>query len=264
MSSNQKERNTKTNQSAEKVMTIIEALASAGGPIKLFDLAKVLHMNVSTLFRFLATLEDTGYISQDDETQKYYLTYKILTVANKIQVKNGIREMAKPYMLRLSEIFNEAVCLGVEQNKSVVYIDVLDNPRGMIGSMQRIGSNAPMHCTGMGKLLLLNYTDAQIDEMIAAKGLPVFTENTIDTKEKLLKELELTSKIGYAFDNEECEFGAKCLAAPVRDYTGKVIAAISVTGPIFRMGEDDLAGKIPYLLETTRKLSIKMGFTSAI
>ena len=130
----------------------------------------------------------------------------------------------------------------------------------MIKTMQRIGNRAPMHCTGVGKLLLLNHKESYIDKMIEKKGLQKFTDNTITTKRELLKELETVRKQGYAFDNEECEIGARCISLPVRDFSGKVVAGISVTGPIFRMDEIINEKNIEYLKQVALEASRKLGY----
>ena len=143
---------------------------------------------------------------------------------------------------------------------NVVYIEVVPGPDQMIRTMQRIGNLAPMHCTGVGKLLLLNHKESYIDKMIEKKGLQKFTDNTITTKRELLKELETVRKQGYAFDNEECEIGARCISLPVRDFSGKVVAGISVTGPIFRMDEIINEKNIEYLKQVALEASRKQGY----
>ena len=142
----------------------------------------------------------------------------------------------------------------------MVYIEVVPGPDQMIRTMQRIGNLAPMHCTGVGKLLLLNHKESYIDKMIEKKGLQKFTDNTITTKRALLKELETVKKQGYAFDNEECEIGARCISLPVRDFSGKVVAGISVTGPVFRMDEIINEKNIEYLKQVALEASRKLGY----
>ena len=96
--------------------------------------------------------------------------------------------------------------------------------------------------------------------MIEKKGLQKFTDNTITTKRALLKELETVKKQGYAFDNEECEIGARCISLPVRDFSGKVVAGISVTGPVFRMDEIINEKNIEYLKQVALEASRKLGY----
>lgn len=254
------ERLSKTNQSTEKVLSIIELLSKNKEPMRIQDIAKELKINASTVVRFLTTLMKCGYVSQDDLTSRYYLTYKICSIAYRVNSQLRLREIIHPYLQELSRIFNESVCLAIEQEMSVVYIDVVEGPDQMLRTMQRIGNVAPLHCTGVGKLLLLNYDSNKIDRMIAEKGMQKFTKNTIVNKLDLTMELQKVRLADYAYDNEECEIGARCIAVPIRDFTGNIIAAVSVTGPIFRMEDRRLQSNMPTLLNTAKTISHKLGY----
>jgi IclR family KDG regulon transcriptional repressor len=118
-----------------------------------------------------------------------------------------------------------------------------------------------MHSTGVGKLLLLNYTPAQLEEFVRKKGLEMLTQNTITTYGDLLEELKTVREQGYAMDNEECEDGARCIAAPIKDYTGKIIAGISISGPINRITLKRIKPLKDILLEISSKISEKFGYT---
>lgn len=255
-----KEKASKKNQSVEKAFSIIEYLADKEGPQRLQDIAHDLGMNSSTVIRFLSTLQGCGYVDQDRDTLKYYLTYKICSIANKVSSNVELQGTLRPFAKEIASTLRESVCLAIEQDMNVVYIEVVPGPDQMIKTMQRIGNLAPMHCTGVGKLLLLNHKENYIDKMIERKGLQRFTENTITTKRALLKELEQVKKQEYAFDNEECEIGARCISLPVRDFSGNVVAGISVTGPVFRMNELINEKNIAYLKQVALEASRKLGY----
>ena len=246
------------NQSAEKTMRIIEFLAESGHSMRLIDIAGNLDLNTSTTLRFINTLTALGYIEQEPSSSKYYLTYKLCSISNKIYSKTSLRDIASPYLKDLAKKAGESVCLAIEQSGQVVYIDVADGPDQMIKGMQRIGNIAPMHCTGIGKLLLLNYTEAELDELIDRKGLTRYTDNTIVSKDKLLEELEKARETGYAFDNEECEIGARCIAFPIYDFTHKIIAGFSITGPVNRISEDFIKAHIPMMKSISAEISGKL------
>ena len=255
-----KEKASKKNQSVEKAFAIIEYLSTKQGPQRLQDIANDLDMNSSTVIRFLSTLQGCGYVDQERETLKYYLTYKICFIANKVSSNIELRDVLRPYVREIAGALKESVCLAVEQDMNVVYIEVVPGPDQMIKTMQRIGNQAPLHCTGVGKLLLLNHSEGFIDKMIEKKGLPKFTDYTIVTKQLLLRELEAVRRLDYAFDNEECEIGARCISLPIRDFTGKVVAGISVTGPSFRMDEIINPDNIDYLKKIALEASRKLGY----
>ena len=117
-----------------------------------------------------------------------------------------------------------------------------------------------MHCTGNGKLCLLNYSEEQLDRLICQRGLPRFTEYTLTTKEALMERLEEIRKVGYACDEEECEIGMRCLAYPIRDYTRRIIGGISITGPSSRLNSEVLMNKAHYLQTAAEEISSKLGY----
>ncbi len=247
------------NQSAEKTIRIIEYLAENNHPMRLIDIANNLDLNASTTLRFINTLVLLGYIEQEQTSSKYFLTYRICSISNKIYSTTSLRDIVNPYLKDLAKKVGESVCLAIEQSKQVVYIDVADGQDQMVKGMQRIGNIAPLHCTGIGKLLLLNYTETELDDLIQQKGLIAYTNNTIMTKKQLMEELETVRAQGYAFDNEECEIGARCIAFPIYDFTKKIIAGFSITGPINRITDAFIMEHIPLLthisVEISRKLS---------
>lgn len=256
-----KEKLTIKNKSAVKALDVIEFIASNNNePMRLQDIASGLSMNVSTVLRFLTALNECGYVQQDPDTLRYNLTFKICSISNKVSSNLRLYDIALPVMKRISAKMNESVCLAIEQDMSVVYIGIVNGPDQMLRTMNRIGNRAPLHCTGVGKLLLLNHSEEYIDKLISTKGLTVFTTNTISTKKALINELEKVRRQGHAYDNEECEIGARCIAVPIYDYTQKIIACISVTGTIFRMTDEKLNENLDFLMDEARKLSVKLGY----
>lgn len=247
------------NQSAEKVMATLEFLANTNEPMRLVDISKGLHMNASTTLRFINTLVLLGYIAQEESSSKYFLTYKLCSISNKIYTNSSIREIVSPYLKRLANQIQESACLAIEQNKQVVYIDVAEGPNQMVQSMNRIGNIAPLHSTGIGKILLLNYSEKEIDQLILEKGLVKLTENTIVDKASLLNELCLIKDRGYAFDNEECEIGARCISFPIYDFTNKIVAGFSITGPTHRLCDSFIENHLPLLKQTSIEISKKLG-----
>ena len=228
------------NQSTEKALAILEVLAASAEPMRLRDLSSALGMNPSTVSRFLTSLQKCGYVDQEAESQRYFPTYKICRLAHQIGMHNQIQSITHPYLVRLSEKYGEALCVSVERNMMMVYVDVASGPAQTLMSLQRIGNVSPMHCTGNGKLLLLNYSAEMLTELIRQRGLPRYTENTITTRQALEEELARIRRAGFAYDNEECEVGVRCMAYPIRDYTGSIVAGLSVTGPISRMTDEKL------------------------
>ncbi|MDL2248124.1 IclR family transcriptional regulator [Tyzzerella sp. OttesenSCG-928-J15] len=246
---------TKGNQSVGKALKIIEILASSAEPMRLIDIAALVEMPQSTALRMMATLMDYGYIAQSSDSQKYFLTMKFAQIGSMVASRFNIRDVVRPYIVKLSRDCGEASCLAIDSNMEALYVDVVDGPDGMLRIMQHIGKRSPLHCSGVGKCLLLNYSEAEIDDYIEKKGLAYFTPNTITTKEMLLEELEKVRKQGYAMDNEECELGARCISGGIRNYSGKIVAAISISGPVNRMSEDYVKQISVPLMEAVGEIS---------
>jgi len=246
---------TKTNQSVEKVFQIIEIMASSPGPMRLTDIAEAAKIPQSTALRLLKTLMEHGYARRERDTLQYALSMKFSRVGSQIASQISLPKLARPYLSELSTLCRESVCLAVETEMEVVYIDVIDGPDGMLQILQRIGKRASMHCTGIGKLLLLNYDNDTLNDYFQKKGLPRCTPHTICSEDAMRQELSRVAAQGYAIDNEECELGARCIAAGIRDFNGKNIAGISVSGPSFRMTEERISQIRPIVLEKAKELS---------
>jgi Transcriptional regulator len=251
---------TQSNQSSDKLLNLLEIMTEQSEPLRLQDIAKLCSMNSSTTLRFLTALQRRNYVAQDIDSGRYYLTFKICALAQNVSTLFDMRGIAIPFMRNVSQIFGESCNLAMENDMTVVYIDVANVPNKMLMSTQRIGNIAPMHCTGVGKLFLSEYSSVELERLVAVKKLTHFTEYTISDLASLRTELERIRNAGYAFDNEECEIGARCIAAPVRDYTGRIKAGISVSGPAIRMTDEHIFAHLPCLLEAAEQISLRMGW----
>ena len=228
--------------------------------MRLQDIAAKVSQPPSTSLRFLNTLMDYGYADQDSATLQYFLTMRFCRIGDLVSRQVKVRDVVHPFLEELSRKFEESTTLAIEQNSSVVYIDVVEGPDHLLRTLHRIGKIAPLHSTGVGKCLLLNFDDSRLDRLIATKGLAGLTKNTIRSKSALAAELAKVGKKGYGEDNEECEIGVRCVAAPLRDFSGKVVAAISTSGPTHRMGPEKLKTIRTEISAAARDISKKLGF----
>jgi len=251
---------TKRNQSLTKAFQIIETMAEAAGPLRLQEIGGILGLPASTVLRFLKTLMDNGYVGQNPDTLQYFLTLKFCRIGDQVKRQVKIRDLVRPHILRLSKTLGESTSLAVEQDLLVVYIDVVDGPDHILQSLQRIGKIAPMSATGVGKVLLIDKTDAEIAELIQSRGLPKLTDKTIHSKSGLLKELQRIRERGFAVDDEECEPGVRCIAAPLRDHTNRVVAAISTSMPVGRMPKERVEEVGGVLSRLAGEISLELGY----
>lgn len=256
--------NAQKNQSTEKIFRIMEFLAEQAEPCRLMDVATALDMNQSTALRFINTLVKLGYAAQEKSSSKYYLTFKICMLSNKIMRRITLSQIARPYMRELACAVRESACLAIEQQEQVVYIEIAEGPQQVVRAMQRIGNIAPIYCTGIGKLFMLNKSREEIEHIFDTQPIIKFTENTITTKEGIFQELEQIRKNHYACDNEECEPGARCFAVPIYNADGKIVAGLSVTGPTVRLNQDFCEKNISVLQDTAKDISSQLGWTGEI
>jgi DNA-binding IclR family transcriptional regulator len=236
------------NQSVEKTMQIIEMLAKSNEPMRLSRLSREVEMPPSTVLRMLNTLVELGYAYQEnEESRRYGLTLRFLHIGQMAAENFSIWNIAHPFLERVSRETGEAGCLAIKEINEVRYIDVINVVNGTLSIRQHIGGSGYLHSTGSGKLFLMQYSEKELDEYIQ-QGLPALTPHTLTTKRELMYELEKCRERGYAIDDQECEIGMCCVAAPLYDASQKVIASLSISGPISRMTKTRYETEIAPLL----------------
>lgn len=248
-----------TNQSTKKALSILEYLASQPEPVQLRDIAKNTEMNISTTARFVNALQDCHYIGQDPDTSRYFATMKICAIANQITSHFNLASVAHPYVLRVSNYFMETACCVIQENQSILYIDIALGTNRTLMNIQRVGNSAPMHSTAAGKLFLSRYTEQELDRYIEDKGLKEYTPNTITNKKQLIEELDKIRMQGYSLDDSENEVGIRCISYPIYDYAHNIVACLSITAPSVRLSPAMLAEKQNYLAQSAMALSHELG-----
>jgi len=246
-----------SNKTLTRALRIIELLAHSKKPMQLQGIAEKTGIPESSVLRTLHTLILNKYAHQDTDTKKYFLTLKFSYIGDLISSQMSMRDMVKPYLVTLSEECGESACLAIERDYTAVYIDFVEGPNSLLKTLHHIGRTAPLHCTGVGKCLLLNYSADSIDRYIEKKGLRPFTGNSIREKPQLIREIEKVRSQGYAIDDEECEQGVRCVAAPITDYMEKIIASVSITGPSSRLTKDRIETIKDRVIDAARSISEK-------
>jgi DNA-binding IclR family transcriptional regulator len=244
----------------ERSLRLLEALAD-GNSISLSDLSEKLDISSSTSFRLLATLSNYGYVEHNDRTGGYKLGLGCLELARGYLRTNDIRRSALPELVKLRDNTMETVHLGILNQWEVVYLEKLENLHaiGFMGS--RIGGRSTAYCTGLGKVLLAYIDLQEVRRHFEQIKLISFTDQTITNIDHLIQHLEQVRVQGYALDVNEHEEEVQCVATPIRDIEGKVVAAISVSGPRSRMKlQDDRQDLIEITKKTADKISAQLGY----
>lgn len=251
---------TQKNQSVDKFLKMIEFMSEYRSPMKLQDISKGIGVPASTVLRLLSAMVEMGYAYQDNENLKYALSMKFCKIGDSIKSGVSITEIVHPYLLDISNRSGENSYFAIEQDMTLVYLDVVEGINGKNNHLKRIGRIAPLHTTGIGKLLLLNYSDYRLAELEEKKGLERLTNKSITSIEALKEELQKISAQGYAIDNEECEIGNRCISVPLKDYTGTIVGGISISGPADRITIERKNEFLEILLPAAAEISKKLGY----
>ena len=247
----------------DKSLSVLELLLQKGSSMNMTELSEKLGFYPSTIHRILDTLKHRGYVEQDPHTQKYQLGLKALELGMaKLHQMDMVRE-ATPYLKELVNQCNETVHLGVLEAGEVLY-SAKEESSQTIRMISYVGKRAPLHCTGLGKVLLAYLPEKERKRILFRKVLPRLTENTITDKRELEKELNKVREQGFALDREENEKDIRCVAAPIRNYQGEVIAALSISSPIFRLDKNVQNNLKEALLEISKKISKRLGYNEKL
>lgn len=221
--------------SVERALDVMLYINSQNDPVGISEISKALGVYKSTVFRTLITLQSKNFVRQDEVTGKYSLGISLLSMAQRITVY----DVFKPFADSLCKEFKEAINVSVlESQHHEPYRTILvvksESNNNVLSVNPQIGSSSPCYCSSVGKCLLAFHPHIN-DEALKKYSYIKYTENTIDSYEKLISEIEKVRKAGYAMDDEEQEMGLTCIGVPLFDREGKAIASLSLSGPTTRV-----------------------------
>jgi len=243
--------------SLARAVSVLEMLGESDTPLSLSDLCRIMNLHKSTAHRSLMVLEQSGLIERTPEN-RFRLGLKLYELGNRAVEQIDLKMRVRPYMARLSVRIGETVHLGVLQKSSIVYIDKA-GPNRKVCTSSKSGTSNPAYCTSMGKAILAFLPEDEIEHIIAGLRFVRHTENTLCTREDLLKSLEKIRRRGYSIDDEEIELGVRCIGAPIFNQDHRAIAAISVSGPTLRISVQSVPALAEQLLRCSREISTALG-----
>ncbi|NLC63804.1 MAG: IclR family transcriptional regulator [Thermoanaerobacterales bacterium] len=245
-------------QSVERAVKILEEMAKENDGLGVTELSRRLDLHKSTVYRLLSTLVTVGYAEQNPETEKYRLGVKLLYLGGVILERMDLRNEAHDLLKQLSQDVNETVHLVVPDGDQVLYIDKIDTMK-TIRMYSQIGRRATYYASAVGKAILA-YSDEKYVEKIISQGLIRRTPNTITDPGELKRCLSQIRSNGYSIDDEENEEGIRCIGAPIFGHAGKVIGAISVSGPIMTVTKEKTQILAEKVKKCAEQISIRMGW----
>lgn len=222
------------------------------------EIARELNLPKGTVYRFLTSLEQRGYLEQHPESRRWRLGIRILELSRVLLSQMDVRRRVLPYMEALSRAVNENVNLAVRDGSEMVYLERIEGQQ-FLNLNLRVGSRLPLHCSSMGKVLLAHVPEPRRTEMVQCMELRAFTPHTITDPGVLLQELDLVCERGYAICHEELAQGLVTVAAPIYDHEGRVVASLNVSGPSIRMNLRKVDQILPVLTQTALQASRALG-----
>ncbi|AEH51185.1 IclR family transcriptional regulator [Pseudothermotoga thermarum] len=244
--------------SVEKALKILEYVISKNGGARIQDVAEYMNITPPAAYKHLETLTKCGYLSKDPYSLKYHASYKIVELGSIILRNVQVGEIAHPFLVDLMERTGMTVHFALKDGFEGVYIDKVESAR-TIPTVSRIGMRMRLYSTAFGKAILAFMPKEELQEYLSHVTLTKQTPNTITDKSKLLEELEKVRKQGYAVDMEENEPGIACVGAPVFNYTGNVIGAISVTGAASVFSDQLIKVVAQEVMKTAKEISKRLG-----
>jgi DNA-binding IclR family transcriptional regulator len=244
--------------SVTSALLVMKAFSAEEAEIGISSLAKRLGLAKSTVHRLAVTLASEGFLEQNPDNGRYRLGLSLFTLGALARRRMDVSNVSRPLLGVLRDKTQEAATLAILSRTSIMYLHNLESGQA-IGIRAYIGDLKPAHCTAEGRVLLAYSTPPVVAEVLK-EGLAARTAKTIVDTDGFMRALEEVRAAGYAIDDEESEAGLRCIAAPVRDISGKVIAAVGLAGPTQRLTKKDLRALAPDVAATAEAVSVRLGY----
>lgn len=245
-------------QVMDRAIAILDVLAANGAEMSLVELTDALQLHKSTVHRLLMVLEGYRFVDKHAMTGRYRLGMRLFELGNKAVANLNLRETARTKLEGLAFETNETVHLCVMDHGEMLYIDKVE-PQRSVRLASSVGRRISAHCSGVGKAMLAFLDEGKVSAILRKSGLPAITKNTITTPAALRIELHKIHERGYAVDNEENEEGVRCIATPIFDFTGQVAAALSISGPTFRLAHSQVPSLAKIVIRVASEISRQLG-----
>lgn len=247
-------------QAVSHALDLLEQFHDDIDELGVTELSKRLKLHKNNVFRLLATLESRGYIEQNKATENYRLGLKALELGQTFIKQMGLLRQAKPILEQIVEACNETAYVAIYKEKHTVYLDVVETNL-TVRVVSRIGTRLPAACTAAGKVHMAFMSEEELEELLAGLKFIQHTPTTITKAEAFKAELAKIREQGFAFDDEELDVGVRCIAAPIRDYTRRLVGAISISGPSMRLSDERVETElVPLVLKAGADLSTRLGY----
>jgi DNA-binding IclR family transcriptional regulator len=249
-------------QVLDRTVRILQVLADARSSLGPAEIAQQLSLHKSTIHRLLASLERHRYIRKQPASGKYGLGLKLFELGSRAVAGLDLRESAQPILEHLMAETGETAHLCVMDGGQMLSLAFAESRR-TVRTPATVGRRSPLHCTAVGKAILAFLPERALLAVLREHPPRRYTSRTLSTRAALATELARIRTRGYAIDDEELEEGLRCVGAPVRNYTGAVVASLSIAGPAFRLSRPRLPVLADAVVDAAERLSVDLGHESA-
>ena len=246
-------------QSVDRALSLLEALAEAGGEASLTDLSRRTSLNVSTCHHLLSTLVNWGYVAKVPGRRSYALGARVLYLGHACLRQVDLPKRAQVHIDRINEVTGESVHLAVLQSDNIVTVVKREARHAVRVDTGMVGRSDAPHATATGKAMIAWLPEDQIRRMVPLRDMKRFTDKTIADFDVLIEELRHVRRNGYAMDREEFQPGVICVGAAIRDHGGAVVGAISASAPAMRVTDEHLALMRQEVIAAANALSADLG-----
>lgn len=246
-------------QSLERGLQVLNAIARASGPMSLPELVRAVKFERSCVFRLATTLTRQGFLSQSPRTKEYSLGAAIWELVGHMQRSSPLLVLTRKHVMLLAEQLGETAHLSVRQDDRAISLEHQLTPQ-VVGVMAAAGRSELLYCSAVGKALISDFSLEELRELFGGETLKARTERTIKRVTDLFEECQRGASRGYAIDDEEHTEGVRCIAVPVRDYRGDIVAAIGMSAPSSRLPKQRIATVGELVKRAAAELSRELGF----
>jgi IclR family acetate operon transcriptional repressor len=245
----------------QKALDVLEVL-SQRTDLGLSELSLETGVSKASTYRVLSTLEARGFVTKDPETRKYSPGVKLIALSCAVVAGVDLVAAARPYVVDLQATFDETVNVGILANGEVLYVDIVESAQGL-RMAAAVGDRNALHSTALGKAILSALPASEARELLTGYRRLAATPKTIVGLEALMDDLAACAARGYSIDDEENEVGARCVGVPVRNFSGRAVGAISISGPVARIPFDLVERIGARLQEAAVGIEERMGYIAA-
>lgn len=245
-------------QSLTRALSVLNLIAENAPGLSLTNIAKSLGLAPSTTHRLLTTLQEERYVQYDRDSSRWQIGMQAFVAGNGFLTSRDLATVARPYMRRLMELSGETVNLAISENNNVIYLAQVES-REMMRVFSKPGNRVPLHCSGVGKAMLMAMSEQDIQKIIEVHGLTRLTEKTLTDAKELKAELAECRRQGFALDDEEHAIGLRCVATLIYDEHAEPLAALSISGPTARISRERLIHLGETLLDIAAEVTAAHG-----